>query len=77
MLFEGFHYLYHPLMRRLLSLLADGELGTLQHVECTMLMSAPPAGDPRWSLDLSGGALMDLGCYALHAHRVTRRLRRR
>jgi predicted dehydrogenase len=26
--------------------------------------------DPRWSLDLAGGALMDLGCYAVHAQRV-------
>jgi predicted dehydrogenase len=68
--FEGFHYLYHPLMTRLMALLADGELGTLQRVECSMLMSAPPADDPRWSHALSGGALMDLGCYALHAHRV-------
>jgi predicted dehydrogenase len=69
-LFEGFHYLYHPLMRRLMSVLADGELGTPQHVETTMFMSAPPAHDPRWSLALAGGALMDLGCYALHAQRV-------
>ena len=69
-LFEGFHYVYHPLMQRLMSLLADGELGTLQRVESTMFMSAPPADDPRWSLDLAGGALMDLGCYALHAQRV-------
>jgi predicted dehydrogenase len=69
-LFEGFHYLYHPLMQRLMSLLADGELGTLQRVESTMFMSAPPADDPRWSLALAGGALMDLGCYALHAQRV-------
>ncbi|MDX6300962.1 MAG: hypothetical protein QOF53_2176 [Nocardioidaceae bacterium] len=71
-LFEGFHYLYHPLTKRLMSLLADGELGTLQHVESTMFMSAPPAEDPRWSLALAGGALMDLGCYALHAQRVLR-----
>ena len=35
-----------------------------------MFMSAPPPDDPRWSLDLAGGALMDLGCYALHAQRV-------
>jgi predicted dehydrogenase len=69
-LFEGFHYLYHPLMKRLRSLLADGELGVLQRVESTLLMTAPAANDPRWSLDLSGGALMDLGCYALHAQRV-------
>ena len=69
-LFEGFHYLYHPLMKRLMSLLADGELGALRHVESTMLMSAPAADDPRWSLALAGGALMDVGCYALHAQRV-------
>ena len=29
-LFEGFHYLYHPLMKRLMTVLADGELGTVQ-----------------------------------------------
>ena len=69
-LFEGFHYLYHPLMRRLMSLLADGELGALHRVESTMFMPAPSADDPRWSLALAGGALMDLGCYALHAQRV-------
>jgi len=69
-LFEGFHYLYHPLMKRLMVLLTDGELGTLERVESTMCMTAPPAEDPRWSLALAGGALMDLGCYALHAQRV-------
>jgi predicted dehydrogenase len=69
-LFEGFHYLYHPLMQRLMSLLADGELGTLRRVESTMFMSAPAADDPRWSLALAGGALMDVGCYGLHAQRV-------
>lgn len=69
-LFEGFHYLYHPLMRRLMQLLADGDLGAVQRVESTMFMSEPPASDPRWSLALAGGALMDLGCYALHAQRV-------
>ena len=63
-LFEGFHYLYHPLMKRLMSLLAAGELGMLQRVESSMFMSAPAADDPRWSLALAGGALMDLGCYA-------------
>jgi predicted dehydrogenase len=68
--FEGFHYLYHPLMQRLMSLLAGGELGALQRVESTMFMSAPADDDPRWSLTLAGGALMDLGCYALHAQRV-------
>jgi predicted dehydrogenase len=66
---EGFHYLYHPIMQRLLGLVASGELGELVRVEATILMAAPAAQDPRWSLALAGGVLMDLGCYGLHAHR--------
>ena len=69
-LMEGLHYLFHPVTRRLHQLLASGELGSLVRVETTMLMPAPDGADPRWSLDLAGGALMDLGCYALHAQRV-------
>ncbi len=67
---EGFHYLYHPVTQRLHELLATGELGDLERVEVTMNIPAPEANDPRWSLPLAGGALMDLGCYSLHAHRV-------
>jgi len=33
-------------------------------------MPKPDDDDPRWSLELAGGALMDLGCYGLHAHRA-------
>ncbi len=69
-LMEGFHYVFHPVTRRLHELLAKGELGELQHVETTMVMPAPPDDDPRWSLPLAGGALMDVGCYALHAQRM-------
>ena len=68
--FEGFHYYYHPLISRLYEILASGELGELRHVETVMDMPAPPPTDPRWSLDLAGGALMDLGCYSLHTFRM-------
>jgi predicted dehydrogenase len=67
---EGFHYLHHPVMRRLHALLDSGELGTLRRVETHFAMPAPPDTDPRWSLELAGGALMDLGCYSLHAQRM-------
>lgn len=63
---EAFHYLYHPVTQRMLALATSGELGELRDVEVLMQMPAPPADDPRWSLDLAGGALMDLGCYGLH-----------
>ena len=67
---EGFHYLFHPVMQRLFALLGSGELGELQRVDALIAMPEPDDGDPRWSFDLAGGALMDLGCYGLHAHRM-------
>ena len=69
-LMEGFHYVFHPVTRRLHELLAKGELGELRHVETTMVMPPPADEDPRWSLALAGGAVMDVGCYALHAQRM-------
>ena len=70
---EGFHYLFHPVTRRALELAGDGTLGELTRVEVRMGMPEPQPDDPRWSLELAGGALMDLGCYGLH---VMRRLAR-
>jgi predicted dehydrogenase len=67
---EGFHYLHHPVTRRLHELLASGELGELVHVETALEIADPGPEDPRWSLALAGGATMDLGCYSLHAQRV-------
>ena len=67
---EAFHYLFHPVTRRLHELLAGGELGELQRVETTVAIQAPADTDPRWSLPLAGGAVMDLGCYSLHALRM-------
>lgn len=66
---EGFHYLFHPATRRALELADDGTLGDLEHVEVRMAMPAPEPRDPRWSLEMAGGALMDLGCYGLHVMR--------
>ncbi|MGW5133830.1 Gfo/Idh/MocA family protein [Streptomyces sp. NPDC004135] len=67
---EAFHYLFHPVTRRLHELLASGELGELRHAEAMVAIAAPPRSDPRWSLPLAGGALMDLGCYSLHGLRM-------
>jgi predicted dehydrogenase len=67
---EGFHYLFHPVMQRLFALLDAGELGEVQRVDALVAMPEPDEGDPRWSFDLAGGAVMDLGCYGLHAQRA-------
>jgi predicted dehydrogenase len=71
---EGFHYYFHPVTQRAFDLAADGTLGEVTRVEVRMAMPAPLESDPRWSYDLAGGALMDLGCYGLHIMRSLGRL---
>ena len=64
---EAFHYADHPGIQRLIDLVRAGEIGELRGVDVHMDMPAPSAEDPRWSFDLAGGALMDVGCYAINA----------
>ena len=71
---EAFHYLFHPVTRRLLAIAESGELGRIEHVATMVAIPPPPDADPRWSLALAGGAVMDLGCYGLHAQRMMGRL---
>lgn len=71
---EGFHYYFHPVTARAFGLAADGTLGDITHVEVRMAMPPPSDDDPRWSLEMAGGALMDLGCYGLHVMRSLGRL---
>jgi len=66
---EAFHYVYHPLWTRIAEILSNGEIGQLQSVEASMSGNSPD-DDPRWDLSLAGGALMDLGCYSIHAVRT-------
>jgi predicted dehydrogenase len=66
---EGFHYLHHPVNQRLRKLVTSGDLGKVQQVDIELSIPAPPDSDPRWSLELAGGATMDLGCYVLNAAR--------
>ena len=66
---EAFHYLYHPLLLRLDELLDGGELGELREVEVDMVMPPPKETDPRWSFELAGGSMMDVGCYGVHLAR--------
>lgn len=68
--FEAFHYAYHPVFRRFLEIISDGTIGELQHLHVAMTFPCEDLADVRWSWPLSGGSLMDLGCYCLHAIRT-------
>ena len=67
---EAFHYRYHPLAARVLSLIEDGAIGKVQHIEARMCFPLPKFSDIRYNLRLAGGATMDAGCYAIHALRT-------
>jgi predicted dehydrogenase len=66
---EAFHYRYHPLVTRLLEIVGD-ELGPVRRVETRMCIPLPMRNDIRYNLALAGGALMDVGCYAIHQLRT-------
>jgi len=69
-LIEAFHYRFHPVMTEALRLIADGAIGKPLAGESAF--SVPIAYAPtefRWRPELGGGALMDLGCYCIHALR--------
>lgn len=63
---EAFHYADHPAVHRLIEVVRSGEVGEIREVDVHMDMPAPAPSDPRWRFDLAGGAVMDVGCYALH-----------
>jgi predicted dehydrogenase len=69
-LLEAFHYFHHPIVRRLLEILGSGELGTLRDIYADFDVPIPYRLEEfRWRRELGGGALMDLGCYAVHVLR--------
>lgn len=59
---EAMHSLHHPLVVRLRSILAEGEIGDIERVEAG-LSAYIPKRDFRFVYALGGGAMLDMGCY--------------
>ena len=64
-LMEAFHWRYHPLAKRLISLVQEKTIGTIQNIEASFCIPLPFWNDIRYNIDLAGGALMDTGCYTI------------
>jgi predicted dehydrogenase len=62
---EAFHYRYHPCAARIEEIIASGELGTIERVEGHWCFWMPKFSTNRYNYGMAGGALMDLGCYAV------------
>ena len=64
MLLEAYPYAFQPQTQALRELIANGNLGTLRHVQASFgFTMGNPLGNIRLNPDLGGGALLDAGSY--------------
>jgi predicted dehydrogenase len=71
LLYEGFMYRSHPLTRALHKAVSEGKIGKLRVIRTSFLfVPAKIAGNIKFSTELSGGSLMDVGCYCLSYSRL-------
>ncbi len=63
-LIEAFMYRCHPMIREVVRRVHEGEIGTLNLAHFNFCYHTTKIdGNVRFSADLAGGALMDIGCY--------------
>jgi D-xylose 1-dehydrogenase (NADP+, D-xylono-1,5-lactone-forming) len=72
-LMEGFMYRFHPQTRRVQQLIASGVIGRVRHVHAHLsvnIMRTLDRSNIRYRDGLGGGALFDMGCYAVNIARM-------
>ena len=70
-LIEGYHYRFHPSFLKFEQVIKSGKIGEIEHISGVFDVHIPNRdGELRYIAELGGGALMDLGCYPLHAMRT-------
>jgi predicted dehydrogenase len=69
-LMEGFMYRHQEQARRLQALVRDGAIGELRLARAAFSFALDRPDDVRWSRELGGGSLLDLGCYCTNALRL-------
>lgn len=67
---EGFMWRHNPQTRRLSELVAEGVIGDVRLIRAAFSFPSPGAENVRWSPELEGGSLMDVGCYGISAARL-------
>jgi xylose dehydrogenase (NAD/NADP) len=58
---------WHPRFQRLQELARSGALGTIQWVDSAFAFTGNHTDNYRANRDMGGGALLDVGCYLVHA----------
>lgn len=69
---EGFMYRFHPQHARVLELIGLGTIGEVRSVRASYSFMMRPARIYRLaeSVERGGGAMWDIGCYAIHSARM-------
>jgi len=69
---EGFMYRFHPQHARVLELINSGLIGDIRSVRASYSFMMRPARMYRLAetVERGGGALWDIGCYAIHSARL-------
>jgi xylose dehydrogenase (NAD/NADP) len=72
LLMEAFMYRFHPQHGRVRALIDEGAIGEVRFVRSAFTFMLEPfkASNVRLQGTLAGGALMDVGCYAVNAARM-------
>jgi xylose dehydrogenase (NAD/NADP) len=71
LLMEAFMYKFHPQIEKTAALISEGEIGAVRSVHSSFTFFYEPDGrNYRWSPDMGGGALYDVGCYTTSAARL-------
>ena len=69
-LVEAFTHRWSPRLREARRLIGEGAIGDVTGLDSALTFPfADPRGDIRFSPELAGGSLMDLGCYTVYACR--------
>jgi predicted dehydrogenase len=71
LLMEAFMWRFHPATEQLTRMVSDGAVGKLRVVRASFGFDIVGRDENvRWSGELEGGALMDVGCYCVSAMRL-------
>jgi aryl-alcohol dehydrogenase-like predicted oxidoreductase/predicted dehydrogenase len=69
-LLEAFMYRFHPQTRQVLSLVADGVIGEVCHVDASFTSDVATRTGRLFDEDLAGGGILDIGCYPVSFARL-------
>lgn len=68
-LMEGFMYMFHPIWKHARDIIRTGQIGNVQYIHTAFSYNNSSPTNIRNIPEYGGGALMDIGCYAISVPR--------